>query len=335
MSNLLSSIKDDLTDRRLLPLVGVVGLVLAGALAYALLGGGSGSASNAPAPVPLPSTAGISVSQAQTAVTGALAETANGAKLQRGGSARNPFKPLPSPTVVKVATPSAPSSGSSGSSASAASGGGSGSSGSATSGTETKGSGSGSGSGSSSPSKPAPAKPKKLYSVAVEFGPLPEAGAANPQLHAYAGLKKPTPLPSAADKLLEFVGVTANGGNKSATFALVGEAILHGEAACHPSQTQCQLITLKEGHTEQMEFLTTSGQTLDYELHVVKIESIGASAAALKRVLSAQAHLSSGTLAGGALLHAAGMRFSAQPGVIVFAGHSASGAHAARRRNGR
>jgi hypothetical protein len=315
MTDLLTSIKDDLTDRRLLPLVALVCIGLLGALAYIVIGGSSSSGNAAAGPVPAGAKGGLSVTQAQTSSGQALAETATGTAGQRQGAAHNPFTVLPSPAKAKVATvKSSPASGSSGSP-----GGSSAGKSTATPSTSSAGSGSGGSSGNStpppSPKPSAPAKPKTLYKVAVEFGPLPEPGG---QLQAYVGLSKPTPLPNAKSKLIEFLGVTSSG--KSASFSLAGEAILHGQAACLPSATQCSMLDLKEGNSEQLEFVTPAGQVLVYELKVVGITSSTASTAAVASVLRAQSKLSAEGVLG-----LSGMRFGAEPGVIV---------HAARHRRG-
>jgi hypothetical protein len=310
MTDLLTSIKDDLTDRRLLPLVALVCVGLLGALAYIVIGGSSSSGNSSGVPAPVGPKAGLSVSQAQTSSGQALAETATGTAGQRQGAAHNPFAALPSPAKAKVATvtkssPASSSSGSSGSSTPATS--------TASPSTGSGSSGSGGSSGNSTPPSPkpsAPAKPKKLYKVAVEFGPLPEPGAQNTQLPAYVGLSKPTPLPNAKTKLIEFLGVTSSG--KSASFSLAGEAILHGQAACLPSATQCSMLDLKEGNSEQLEFVTPAGQVLVYELKVVGITSGKASTAAVASVLRAQSKLSAEGVLG-----LSGMRFGAEPGVIV------------------
>ena len=61
-------------------------------------------------------------------------------------------------------------------------------------------------------------------------------------------------------------------GGKSATFTLVGEAILRGAGACLPSASQCQAIDLKPGQTEELEYLPpTAAPTVTYELRVVSI----------------------------------------------------------------
>jgi hypothetical protein len=315
MTDLLTSIKDDLLDRRLLPLVALVCVGLLGALAYIVIGGSSSSDNASGGPVPVPPKTGLSVSQAQTSSGQALAETATGTAGQRQGAAHNPFTALPGTAKAKVATvtKSTPANGSSGSS-----GGSTGGKSAATPSTGSASGGSGGSSGNTPPPSPkpsAPAKPKTLYKVAVEFGPLPEPGA---QLQAYVGLSKPTPLPNAKTKLIEFLGVTASG--KSASFSLAGEAILHGQAACLPSSTQCSVLDLKEGNSEQLEFVSPAGQVVVYELKVVGITSGKASTAAVASVLRAQSKVSAEGVLG-----LSGMRFGAEPGVIV---------HAARHHRG-
>jgi len=72
---------------------------------------------------------------------------------------------------------------------------------------------------------------------------------------------------------------------KSATFTLVSEAILHGNATCLPSAAQCQAIDLAPGQTEQLEYISPTGEVSVYELRVVSIEAAKASAAAVKNLL--------------------------------------------------
>ena len=122
--------------------------------------------------------------------------------------------------------------------------------------------------------------------------------------------------------------MTSHTGGTSATFAVVGEVILHGSGACLPSPTQCTVIDVKEGKTEQLEYITPAGALVTYELRVVSIASNKASSASLRSAQHAQARIAAGLLAEGGALHAAGLRFSTSVGVLVFAGHSAFGAHA-------
>ncbi len=140
-----------------------------------------------------------------------------------------------------------------------------------------------------------------------------------------------TPLPSAKQPLIVFRGVTAGG--KSATFTLVGEAILHGNAACLPSATQCEAIDLQAGQTEQLEYLAPTGQPVTYELRIVSIVSSNASSAAVKSILRDESKAGRELLSHAGLHAVPGLRYSAQAGVLVFAGHPRvrrARAHAAR-----
>ena len=108
--------------------------------------------------------------------------------------------------------------------------------------------------------KTAQPKPKTVYDVAIEFGVLPPGitprnGAAH-RLQEAASCRRRCPRPK--QPLIVFRGVTAKG--KSATFTLVGEAILPGTGACLPSPTQCQAVDLKPGETEQLNYLPPDGE---------------------------------------------------------------------------
>jgi hypothetical protein len=315
MNEFLGSLKADLTDRRLLPFVALVLAALVAAIAYVVLGGGS-SATTPPAAVSASATAGstgLAVSQQNSEK--AVAEVTNGSSTQHHGSARNPFTPLPEPKAKKAAAPSAASgagssqtSGGSSSSTSTA-----GSSTTTTTPTTTP----------STPTKPAtPAKPKTVYHVAVLFG-VPATGTT---LTPYENLKLMTPLPSAGQALIVFRGVTAGG--KSATFTLVGEAILHGAGACLPSASQCEAIDLHPGQTEQLEYLSSSGQVTSYELKIVSITSEKASSAAFKDALHGVSKAGRELLSHDGLDAIPYLHLSATAGVLVFSGHGAFAARA-------
>ncbi len=313
MSDFLDSLKADLLDRRLLPLVAVVGLALVGALAYVVLGGGS-SASTSPATLATsPATASSGLPISQNTPETAVAETTGGGSSQHRGNAHNPFTPLPeakaATTSATTTTTSASSTGSSSSGASSES------SASSTSPVES----------TSTPSKPA--KPKSVYHVAVLFGTLPDT---TTPLTPYENLKLLTPLPSAAQALIVFRGVTAGG--KSATFTVVGEAILHGNATCLPNATQCEAIDLRPGQSEQLEYLPSEGPALTYELQIVSITSAKASTAAVKNVLRGESKLGRELLSRSGLLAIPDLRNSSQAGVLVFGGGPAfaAGAHHSR-----
>ena len=326
MTGFLNSLKADLLDRRLLPLVLVVTVGLIAAIGFAAFGGGSSSATPSAAAVPAPpvsSSSGLAASE-KTQET-AVAEMTGATSVQHHGSSHNPFAPLPgaktSSTTTSTTSSATTTSTGAGSPASAPSS-------SAPASTPSTPS------TPATPAKPAkPSKPKTVYHVAVLFGPLPEAGTpAKAELTPYEDLKLLTPFPSATNALVVFRGVTAGG--KSATFTVVGEVILHGQGECLPSATQCEAIDLGPGKAEDLEYVSSTGQVLTDELTVVSIASDKASSAAVKNVMRGESK------AGRALLDHDGLDSipylhpSSQVGVLVFAGRAAFGtrAHAAGRR---
>jgi|HubBroStandDraft_2_1064218.scaffolds.fasta_scaffold00113_28 hypothetical protein len=327
MTSFLSSVKADLLDRRILPLVALVLAALVAAIAFVVFGGGS-STTTPPAAVSASATAsppGLAVSQPSTEK--AVAEVTSGGSTQHHGASRNPFSPLPE-AKAKSAAASTTASGSSpsGSSSSAASGSGSASSSPGSSGSTTPSTPSTP--TPSTPTKPtAPTKPKTVYHVAVLFGALSASvTSASTELTPYENLKLLTPLPSGAQALVVFRGVTAGG--KSATFTVVGEAILHGNGACLPSASQCEAIDLQPGQAEQLEYLPLAGQAVTYELKVVNIVSSKASSAAFKDDLRGASKAGRELLSHAGLQAIPYLRYSATAGVLVFAGHRAFAASA-------
>ncbi|HWX95384.1 MAG TPA: hypothetical protein VNZ01_00915 [Solirubrobacteraceae bacterium] len=272
MTELLSSIKSDLLDRRMLPLLLALGAALVGAVAYAVLGGSTGAA-EPPASPPVARAVGIAVSETPSNPNQPVAETTNGSTVQKGGNSRNPFAPLVS---AKAATTSSTSKTSA--------------SGSSTAGTKA---GSGatptSGSGGGAPSKPAqPSTPRIVihFHVTAQFGvpPAPPAPGAAPlpsQLTSYENMTVDQPLPDKQNPQVVFLGVLLPSG-KSAVFALIGEPILHGNGKCLPSATQCQAIQLLPGQSETLETIDASNNTVTYELKLVSITSSRSSASAAK-----------------------------------------------------
>ena len=312
MTGFLSSLKADLLDRRLLPLVVLVGVALAAALAYAALGGGSSGSTPTAAVSTGPVTPSSGLAISQNSPEKAVAETTSGVSAQHKGASHNPFTPLPeAKTTTSATTTSAASSTTSSSSSS-----------SSTSGSGSSSSGSGE-SSSTAPTKPSkPAKPKTVYHVAVLFGVLPASGSSQGvELTPYENLKLLTPLPSPTQALIVFRGVTAGG--KSATFTLVGEAILHGAAACLPSASQCEAIDMKAGQSEQLEYLQSNGQTVTYELQIVSIASSAASSAAVKNLLRSESKAGRELLSRSGLVAIPDLRYSSQVGVLVFGGRPA------------
>jgi hypothetical protein len=278
MSGFLDSLKSDLLDRRVTPVLALLVAAVLGAAVYAAIGGGSSSSTTpAGAPAASPSTTGIAVSAVQTDSKSPASETTSGASEQTGGASRNPFSP-----TASAKTASSTKSASSGSGASATTG-------SATTPETTESSSTGGGSEEPSSSQtegsqrqeqqPSTGKQQKTYRVSVLFGvATPGTPALEAGLTSYDNLKRQQPLPSAEQPVIVFRGVVV--GAKSATFTLVGEAIPHGEAVCRPSPSQCQAIDLKVGQTEELEYVPLGGTPVSYQLKLVSIKTATASASA-------------------------------------------------------
>ncbi len=330
VTDYLSALREDLRDRRLLPLVVLVGVAMLAAIAFLVLGG-SGGGSSAVTPPPgnsASANAGETTALALTPVStsNAVAETATGAKPTAGGS-HNPFALLPSTIAAEAkaagtSSPSNSSSGSSGSSASSSaseSSGGSSSSessgGSSKSGGSSGGSKSGSGnhSGGSKPSKP-----KTVYQVSVLFGEAvpgsPSEGGAG--LKPYESLQLLTPLPSKEEPLVVFRGVS-NGG-KTATFTVAAETILQGQGKCLPSALECKAIQLKAGQNETLQYLKVGTQTVQtFELRLVSITPATASAAAVASLYGRQSKAGLEVLRRANLVAIPGLGMSSLAGVLI------------------
>ncbi|MFI4985346.1 MAG: hypothetical protein ACHP93_00965 [Solirubrobacterales bacterium] len=326
MTEFLGSLKADLLDRRMRPLLALVGVALLAALGYAALGGGSSSTSptaTTSAPPISAGASGIAISQAPSSSNQAIAETTSGSAQQHGGSSRNPFTPLPGAASKSASTAAA-------SSTSAAAGSKTSGSGSSATGSSESGSSSKSSTETSpaaTPKPPAPAKPETVYHVAVLFGIVP-AGTppASAQLTPYLNLKRQAPLPSSKQPLVVFRGVTSGG--KSATFTLVGEAILRGAAKCLPSASQCQAIELKTGQSEEFEYLPPTGAAVTYELQLSSITSTKATASAARRAFRGESKAGRELLRRIGLVALPGLRYSQAKGVLVLVRHRAFGARA-------
>jgi hypothetical protein len=276
MSGFLNSLRADLTDRRVLPMVLLLGVALLAALAFLFLGGGSSSSGPlAPLPAAAPVTTasnGIAVSEVSMNPNAAIAETAGGAPTH-AGAVKDPFKQLASPTSP-TSSPASPS-GSGESSASP---------GSSSSSSGPSSSESGSSQGSSSGGEPSrggssgeqgkkPSHAKTVYRVTAQFGLAPTKPGGPAQLKRYEHIRRLTPLPSASAPLVVFAGVSADG--KEAMFQIVGELLPNGPGKCSPSSSQCQTISLRPGQTEQLETVPAdeSQSPTVYELQVLAISA--------------------------------------------------------------
>jgi hypothetical protein len=318
MTDFLNSLKSDLLDRRMLPLVVVLAVAVVAALGYAVLGGSSAPAPLNPVQLPTHAT-GIVVTQAPANADQPVAETTNGTAVQRKGNARNPFAPI-AVAAVKVSTSSTSKTSSS----------------SSPSPSTTAPSGSSKGeSVGSTPTKPQRTKIIVHFHVTAQFGVVPPAPAPGTpalpsQLKSYENLAIDQPLPSKANPQLVYLGVLLPAG-KAAVFALSGEAILHGNATCLPSATQCRAIALQPKQSELLETFDASNNPVNYEVKLVSITKTVTTASAAK---AAHAALNKPSKAQLELLRQAGvtvlpgLKSSPGSGTLVFLRPRARSAHA-------
>jgi hypothetical protein len=310
MNEILQSLKSDLLDRRLLPILVLLGLTLVGAVAYAVLAGGSSSspvaATGSIAPPPNQGPA-LAVQEAAANPHAAVSETTDGARYQHKAGAHDPFIPLPSP-VVK--TPVAATSASSSNAPSSSS-------------PESKtGSTTPSTGGGTTPAQPAPKKLKIVHkfvaTVSVLFGLAPTVPGQLSQLTPYSAVKRLEPLPSSSNPLIVFEGVGSS--RKSAIFTLTREAILKGSAVCLPTASQCEALDLPLGGSEELSYLEPTGQTVTYELVLQAV-------AWHEHTYATAARLNHGNHAGAALLRRLAppvqseLHFSGAKGVLYYVAH--------------
>ncbi|HEV7942846.1 MAG TPA: hypothetical protein VGP17_08615 [Solirubrobacteraceae bacterium] len=318
MSDLLASIKADLSSRRMLPLLGLAAIALLGAIAYVALGAKSGNpsppSSASTNPQHVASLPGPALSSAPANPNAAVSETTVGAKYQHGGKTRNPFTPLKDKSSQSHSAATQSSSGSSPSSGSST-GTGSGSS------TPSGGSQPTSGGGSSTP----PSSSISSYHVDVALQQLSEEGNPVGKVQTFQDVAELRPLPSKHKALVEPTSVV--GGGAEVAFILMRPEIIHGNGKCVPSAADCQAIDLKLHASEELQYQEEDGTVLVYRLTVTKIEKVSGSSAS-----AASAHSSA---AGSALitrLHLtipSSAAFGGSLGTIV-GGVGGASAHAAR-----
>lgn len=330
MNAFVNSVKDDLLDVRLRLAAILLAVALVAALAYAVLGGGGSSTPVPSGPAPVsPTAVGIAITPAVPTANQAVSETTHGAEKHGAGSSRDPFTPLPEAktangTSTAAASPAAASTAAASSATSKTSSSSSNPSTQTGSSTPSTPSSKGTGGSSTTPKSSKPATPKaptSVYHVAVLFGVVPPGTPAQSvQLTPYENLETNTPLPSSKQPLLVFRGVTAGG--KSAIFTVIGEVILHGQATCTPSASQCQAIELMQGQSEELELAPLGGQSVTYELQLVSISSTKTSVAHVATRADSEAKVARELLRGEGLLALPGLRDSSEPGVFVRTAHT-------------
>jgi hypothetical protein len=321
MSDLLAVLKADLTSRRMLPLLGIAGLALIGALAYVALAAKSESSTpsrgTSASILHAPTMPGPAVSSAPANPNAAVSETTVGANYQHGGKMRDPFTPLESPkseSAKSVSKASAPTSSSNESSTS-------------TGGSPAAPSSGGSGT-SNEGSNPSPSASIALYHVDVTLQRLSEEGKPVGTAQVFHNISTLQPLPSKQKALVAAQAVAEKG--QDVVFVLMKPAILHGSANCVPNAGNCQAIEVRLHASEELQYEQGEGLVSAYRLTVTKIEKFGSTDAAAS---AASVHASA---AGSALITKmhlslpSSAAFGASLGAIVGDPRGAS-AHAARR----
>jgi hypothetical protein len=331
VTDYLHALRQDLRDRRLLPLVVLAGVMMVAAVAFVIVGGSGGGSSSSPTAStgvspspPAGETTGLALTHPTTA--NAVAETTSGTADQHKGSSRDPFAALPTVVAAEAKAAASKTSASSGSSSSSAgtSSGGSSSSESSSGGSSSGGSASGGSpksGGSSAPNKGSSKKSSKrktVYQVSVLFGEttVGTSSQSNSGLTPHENLALLAPLPNKEEALVVFRGVTDGGSD--ATFTVAGETILQGDGKCLPSSSKCEAIELKAGQVEQLQYLKPGTQNVqNYELRVVAITPASASEADLAKVASHRSKAGIEVLQRENLVAIPGLGMSSLAGVLV------------------
>ncbi|MGH2831200.1 MAG: hypothetical protein ACRDK2_00355 [Solirubrobacteraceae bacterium] len=306
MNDFLQSLRSDLLSRPLLPLLIVACLGLVGAGVYVATSSGSspstGESGSPPSAAVSTSKSGLNAaSEVKTNPNVAVSETTSGVRYQNQGQAHNPFKALPAPPASKTQT-STTSTGTTSTSPATTTG-------SSTTPTSTV----------EKPTTPTKkqSKPGPVYTVSLEFGPLPSNPSQTPapEVKKYENLERLAPIPSKSNALLVFTGVGPSG--KTVVLTMTHEAIIRGEGVCLPSASQCETLDMAVGKTEELDYLQPNGETVAYKLKVTGITKSTKNANTASRV----------SKAGETLLKREGwpvlrrLRFSQSKGVLLYIPH--------------
>jgi hypothetical protein len=263
----LRNVLHDLVEKRLWPVA--VALLVALVAVPVVLGGGSDDSAE-------PATEAAATPSAAVPATSAkvvsLDEPTGTAEVTRKGDLRNPFKQqhLPKDTTtstaqaIVTATNNLVSSGNGSSPASPSTGG---------------SSPSGGGGGIQTPTPapvhvPAKPNPKDLYRVDVRFGELGD-------LKTHSNVARLTPLPSAGNPLVVFLGLKKDG--ETAVFLVSSDAVPSGDGKCRPSTKACETVEMQWGDTELFDVQTGTAGVVQYRLDVRKVYRVSASEARAAR----------------------------------------------------
>ncbi|HKG37702.1 MAG TPA: hypothetical protein VKB25_01835 [Conexibacter sp.] len=164
------------------------------------------------------------------------------------GRAKNPFRQQHVP--AEPATTATATTATSGSGSSGASDGGSGNS--------------GSGSGGAKPQPQPEPQPTFTYtSVDVRFG------RAGQHLRAIRDVPRLTPLPSATNPIVVFLGTRRD--RRTAVFLVSTDVHVQGLGQCVPSRSNCEAIELRDGDTAFLDVAAADGSVDQFELDLVGV----------------------------------------------------------------
>jgi hypothetical protein len=131
----------------------------------------------------------------------------------------------------------------------------------------------------STPATPKPA-PKRytMQELTVRFGSASETPARK-------SLERLQPLPSAANPVLIYLGVLADG--KTAVFLLDRGVSAIGDGDCRPTPAECETVRLRAGDTEFFDVTDETGNvTAQYQLDLIKIHKATTASAARAKASS-------------------------------------------------
>lgn len=89
-------------------------------------------------------------------------------------------------------------------------------------------------------------------------------------------LARLTPLPSAEDPSLIFLGVIGAAGDEKALFLNPTQAAASGDAVCTPTPEDCSRVELRAGQSGLFDVPTIDGQSAEYQLDVDAITEVAA-----------------------------------------------------------
>ena len=127
-----------------------------------------------------------------------------------------------------------------------------------------------------------------FYSADLAFG------RSGTDLRVYRNVARLTPLPSAANPTVVFLGV--KDGGKAAVFMVWSLSALSGDGSCMPSRTECSFLRLRPGQRETIKAPDSQGVLSTYTLklaaiHVRSTTSLAEAKAANARQSSAGRHI--------------------------------------------